>query len=84
MEKEACRRKIPGHENVRLKKEGRAVYRCERRGSQLIFWCPYCLTEHSHGVAETPAFVPASRSRHCTSDAGMRAHEGGYYVFYEE
>lgn len=84
MEREPCRRKIPIREVERLQREGHAVYRCEKRGSKLFFWCPYCLTEHAHSAEDTRPFEPASRSRHCTSQTGQEQHKWGYFIFYTE
>lgn len=78
------RRKIPSHEVEKFLKDGRPVYLCEKRHGQLIFWCPYCLTEHFHGAVNAAAFTPEWRSRHCTSEAGKRAHDPGYQIFYAD
>jgi hypothetical protein len=83
MDPERRRRKIPTFEIDKIKKSGFVLFRCEKRGNQLFFWCPYCFEEHAHGLAAQLPFETTSRSIHCRSEAAQKAFGHGYFIFYE-
>lgn len=62
--------------------EGLPLFKCIRNGIHLVFYCPYCYREHSHGAGNDVPYTPSHRTAHCLGDSPLR--ENGYYIFWEE
>lgn len=65
-------------------REGIPTYRCTAKkdegvGGILNFECPYCLTEHTHGLATAAPREVSHRSAHCIN---RDYHPRGYFIYY--